>query len=1110
MFFLRKKRTGQHGLLRLLVVLSLMLTLFPLFTPEVSAATGTDNSAGQPDQADKKLGSTDLEELEKARASGKQSVKLLIASQRGFNQTALTKLQNLGGKLEYQKDKIDYLRVEMPIEKVKAAAALTEVQALTLDKLVPIDEPREPQGAGFTTPQTAPDKNTPRINPYMPIGDTGAAQFAAANPEYDGREVTIAIVDSGIDQAHPALRKTTTGDRKLIDWVSATDPVNDNDVTWVKMDKVTLVNSSTINYKGVTYRIPNEVADPNDTDVVYRFGIFDERDPRMAAYFGNDVNRDGNPAGSKGTFAVVWRQTTSLSQNTIWVDVNQDNNFRNDKPMTDYKINYDINYFGKDNPATATPETVPFTVQTYESADGKDNYVNIGITTDSHGSHVAGITAANGMFGGKMTGAAPGAKLVSIQVCIIGGGCTAHGLIEGMIYAVEVAKVDVINMSIGGLPALNDGNNTRAELYNRLIEDNQVQMFISAGNSGPGVNTIGDPSVADRVMSVGSYITKATWQSNYGSDSNYQDNLHPFSSLGPREDGGFKPEIVAPGAAVSTVPAWLGSVQVPSGPTPGSYTLPPGYDMFNGTSMASPQAAGAGALLVSAYKEYYHTERQDAAIIRKAMNSTARYLDPARFTAADQGNGLINVPAAFSLLTQLGVSSVNVSARVPVSTVLSGLLKEPGYGTGIYDREGVTLGVSYSRTYTFTRTSGGEGTKAYQLKWVGNDGTFSTAASINLPLNAPVTLNVTINPTKLGLHSAILNFDDPTNPGIEFQTMNTVVVPDVFTIANSGTVVKSGSVGRNQKLNFYFKIPAGTPAFKVDFSGPSATPGTGQARFIRFHPYGVPTDAPTNSLGCYLPPVTPGGSCGRSPSSATTLKPFAGVWEITVEARRTSDIAEVPFTLTASILGASVSPNPLLINSAKVNVPINQTFSFTNLFGAFTGNAVGSGLGSANVQRPTITLAAQQIFKVTVDTGSTQLRVKIGNATDLRADIDLLVFGPGGNLVGSSTGSSAEEEVIINNPAAGTYTVVIDPYDIPSGSTAYDYLDVFTNSKFGDIVVTDPVALHPAGSTWTAPAIITPKAIPAAGRILLGTVSVKTNTNVVIGTGEVRVLSVTP
>ena len=60
-----------------------------------------------------------------------------------------------------------------------------------------------------------------------------------------------------------------------------------------------------------------------------------------------------------------------------------------------------------------------------------------------------------------MNGAAPGAQIVSIRVCLFITGCTAHALIEGMIYATKVAKVDVVNMSIGGLPPLNDGNNAR-------------------------------------------------------------------------------------------------------------------------------------------------------------------------------------------------------------------------------------------------------------------------------------------------------------------------------------------------------------------------------------------------------------------------------------------------------------------------------------------------------------------------------------------------------------------------------------------------------------------------------------------------------------------------
>ena len=115
--------------------------------------------------------------------------------------------------------------------------------------------------------------------------------------------------------------------------------------------------------------------------------------------------------------------------------------------------------------------------------------------------------------------------------------------------------VDIINMSIGGLPALNDGDNARAELYNRIINKLGVQIVISAGNSSNALNTIGDPSVATDVVSVGADITKETWAANYGSDvDRTSPMIMPFSSGGPREDGGFKPNITAPGAAISTTP----------------------------------------------------------------------------------------------------------------------------------------------------------------------------------------------------------------------------------------------------------------------------------------------------------------------------------------------------------------------------------------------------------------------------------------------------------------------------------------------------------------------------------------------------------------------------
>jgi hypothetical protein len=698
-----------------------------------------------------------------------------------------------------------------------------------------------------------------------------------------------------------------------------------------------------------------------------------------------------------------------------------------------------------------------------------------------------------------MSGAAPGAKLVSVRVCLFIAGCTAHALIEGMIYAAKEANVDVINMSIGGLPSLNDGNNARALLYNRLIEQSNVQMFISAGNSGAGLNTVGDPSVASKVMSVGSYISKASWLANYGSTVSEDDNMHPFSSRGPREDGGFKPQIIAPGSAISTTPMWQAG-----GPVAGTYALPPGFSMFNGTSMASPQAAGAAALLISAAKQA-GVQKQPAQL-RQALSSSARFIGG--YGAFEQGNGLIDVGDAWNLLKQ-NIKTVDISSSVPVNTVLSGFLATPGVGEGIYDREGITVGTTYHRNYTFTRTSGGGGTTTYNLTWVGNDGTFSSAGSIALAKGTPATLDVTVNAATFGIHSAILNVDDPATAGVDYQTLNTVVAAEQFTAGNNYSVTKTGTIGRNQSKSFFFFVPAGTPAFKVDFSGPSGTPGTGQARFLRFHPFGVGIDS-NASTSCYSPSA---GSCVGSPLSRTTTNPQAGVWEVTVEARRTSDTLNTPFTLTASILGATVSPNPDVIASATIGVPVARSYTLTNLFGAFTGRAVGTTLGSAFRDTPTIANHAQQTYPVTVTAGSTSLRATIGSPSDPAADLDLFVFNCTAGpcvLVGQSADGDSEEAVTINNPAAGNWLVRVDGFAVPAGTTTYTYVDVFVNTAFGSVSVTDANALRPAGSSWTVPGSVTANAVPAAGRVLLGNVQVRTDANVLVGQGDVVVQSVTP
>jgi hypothetical protein len=365
---------------------------------------------------------------------------------------------------------------------------------------------------------------------------------------------------------------------------------------------------------------------------------------------------------------------------------------------------------------------------------------------------------------------------------------------------------------------------------------------------------------------------------------------------------------------------------------------------------------------------------------------------------------------------------------------------------------------------------------------------------------------VTVNPTTLGEHSAIMNLDDPATAGIDFQTMNTVIVSDRMTAANNFTATAAGMVDVAQFQSHFFQVPANTPAFKVDFS----TSGAGQLRFLRWHPYGLGVDS--NSVSnCYIPAA--GGCTTGSPDSRTVASPFAGVWEVTVDARRTSDADAAPYSVTASLLGVTIMPNPDLIAAAQVGVPIARSYTMNNSFGAFTGRAVGSTFGSAFLARPSIDNGVQQSFEVQVTAGTTSLRASINNTSDPGADLDLFVYNCTTNtcvLAGQAADGDSNESVTIANPAPGRWLVAVDGYAVPAGTTAYDYVDVFVNTAFGVVSVTDANALRPNGASWVVPGTVTAAAVPASGRVLLGQVRVITDVNAQLGTADVMVQSVTP
>ena len=1032
-----------------------------------------------------KLGSHDRDLLATARTQGEKTVTVMFVTKKSEANRARKNVEALGGTVRYAADRLGYFSADVPVSTVEKAAALDSVVAADLDEVVPLPDV-EVSSAAASAAAAGPGQGTPDDNPFMPTNETGAVAFKTGHKAWDGRDVTIGILDSGIDLAHPALQKTSTGKRKIVDWFTATAP-SEGDGTWRAMLTAVTPTDGTFPAAGTTWKSPNGT---------FKFNRFSEATTNVAGgEVLGDVNRDGDTTDRWG---ILYDENT----HDIIVDSDADQDFTNNPVMRRYREGFQVGTFGTDKPATDVVEAMPFTVDYREDVSlapfglpGTSDFVDIGIVSGAHGSHVAGITAANDMFGGQMDGAAPGAQLVSARACTFGPGCTAAALTDGMAELAANRHVDIINMSIGGLPALNDGNNARAELYNRIVNDLGVQIVLSAGNSGNALNTIGDPAVTTDTVSVGADISKATWKANYGSDVRFDEGMLTFSSGGPREDGGFKPNITAPGSAISTTPTWQ-----PGGPVAeAGYPLPPGYSMFNGTSMASPQATGAMALLLSAAKQESLPVRNPAAL-RQAVYSTAQYNDDV--PAFLQGHGQIDVPAAWDLFRQ-GLQPDTFTSSAPVCTEIWTILGRTT-GTGVYNRCAAGAGgqaPGSTKTYpvTITRTSGKAKSGTYALSLRGNDGTFSLAqGSVQLPLGKPVTVEVTAKPSA-GAHTALLRVDDAKTRGLDFSVMNTVVAGSELPAPSYGWS-KSGTAQRNEATRYYLTVPEGAKALQIRMSG--LAEGS-QTRFLAFHPYGVGVDS-TASTTCYSNYL---GGNGCNPTNRTIANPAPGVWEVLVESRRTSPLQENPWQLDATLLGVTVDPETTTLDSVAKGVSTPVSWNVTNDFGQVTATATGGPLGSAKSGRESIGNGKSQTFTVDVPAGASRLDVKIGNPSDAGADLDLFVTGPGGNK--QSADGDSEEAVSYTNPAAGTYTITVDGYSVPAGTTSYDYLDVFYAGSLGTITADAAPFSLANGESHTVNGTVTANQPAADGRSLFGAMNVVSDGGALLGTGNVAVTRVT-
>jgi len=539
----------------------------------------------------------------------------------------------------------------------------------------------------------------------LPKQETGAAAFISANKDWDGRGIRVAIFDTGVDPGSAGLQVTSDGKPKILDVVDCTGSgdVDTSDVKELK-DGITItgLTGRTLTLgkwatglkevhlgikmayelfpNGLTKRVK---AERKTSFMENQSAAMAHAQSKMAEWDAvNKTPSEEKKREKKDLEAVLDTLKEAAEQyadagpvfdcvvfhdGSTWravIDSDGTGDLTASTPLCNYR----------DERQYSTIKTVPgckevslllnYCVTIYE--EGKR--LSIVCDAGAHGTHVAGIVAANFPESPELNGVAPGAQIVSCKIgdSRLGSMETGVGLVRALIAARDNG-CQLINMSYGE-SFIHEKGGRFAQLASEFVERYGIMFISSAGNNGPALTTVGAPGgTCSALISVGAYVSPGMMEVEYSLREPLPSTNYTWSSRGPAPDGHMGVCIVAPGGAIAPVPTW---------------TLQ-GKQLMNGTSMSSPNCCGGIALILSALKAQgiAHTP----AGVRRAIENSAAQV--AGIEPWALGTGLLQVPAAHTLLTtQLDspAANITINATIPARNGARGLyLRDPAHTESI-------------------------------------------------------------------------------------------------------------------------------------------------------------------------------------------------------------------------------------------------------------------------------------------------------------------------------------------------------------------------------------------------------------------------------------------
>jgi tripeptidyl-peptidase-2 len=619
---------------------------------------------------------------------------------------------------------------------------------------------------------------------WMPLASTGVERFLAQHPTHDGRGVLIGILDTGIDPGVPVLLKTSTDGPKILDLRDFSDEGA------VRLERITPQGDSVV-VAGRRLRGFGRVAALNTAGPYYG-GVIQEIP--LGELPASDLN--GNGSDSDTLAIVVTRATDGW---VLLADTDGNGSLLGERPVHDYLAARETFGWASRGRAPRVNIAANFSVERGEPQ------LDLVFDISSHGTHVAGIAAGHDLYGVTgFNGVAPGAQMLGLKIANSAQGSvtTTGSMLRAIDYAIRFAGARklplVLNLSFGVGNEVEGTARIDAMLDSVLAQHPEIVFTIAAGNDGPGLSTVGFPGSARRSISIGATLPSSFLPADPVSGSR-DDQLAYFSSRGGEL---AKPDLVTPGVAYSTVPRWS-----------------TGKEIEQGTSMASPHAAGLAALLVSGLAQDKHAI--SALAIKQALMVTARPLPGATFV--DEGTGIPEVEQAYQWLrTERTVPDIAVRAAGGREQTAAG-----------FHERGPT---ESSWSQRFDLTAAGPSAGAYALK---SDSPWASApTSVTLSAGkATVEVRYDLRTLKSpGAYVAtVTGWGTDSLAGPAFRLVSTIVAPEP--LAAGTRELRSGvRIAPGTQLRTFFRADSARP-FELRIS----SAGAGQKGIAFFHePDGMP------------------------------------------------------------------------------------------------------------------------------------------------------------------------------------------------------------------------------------------------------------------------------